>query len=177
MNGNRALVHPAPGAPPGESPLELVPDEEAGAIAAMTGEGPGMAIKVMNVAKNLSTTQDFIMINNPVFLMQNAPDYAAFQSATNPLRFFLPGWNPFRFRFQELFTALRITRRIVSNSLHSFPWPGLPLAGKCLIRHSKSRLANTSRLRRGTTWMRTARSAAAHRQSISNQGSRACPVS
>jgi prostaglandin-endoperoxide synthase 2 len=78
-----------------------------------------MAIKIMNVPKSRSNTQDFVMINNPVFFVRNASDYVAFQSATNPLRFFLPGWNPFRFRVHEFFAANGITRRVVSNPLNA----------------------------------------------------------
>ena len=58
------------------------------------------------------------MINNPVFFVRNACDYVAFQSATNPFRFFLPGWNPFRFRLHEFLAASEITRRAVSNPLN-----------------------------------------------------------
>lgn len=82
------------------------------------GDGRGMAIKVMNVAASRSTTQDFVMINNPVFFVRNARDYIDYQSATNQVRFFFPGFNPFHFRLHELFAALEITRRIVSNPLN-----------------------------------------------------------
>ena len=82
------------------------------------GDGRGMAIKVMNVAASRSSTQDFVMINNPVFFVRNASDYVAFQSAANQVRFFFPGLNPFHFRLHELFAALGITRRIVSNPLN-----------------------------------------------------------
>lgn len=90
------------------------------------GDGRGMAIKIMGVAGSGSGTQDFILINNPVFFVRNAADYVAFQSATNPLRFFLPGWNPFRFRLHELFAAIGITRRIVSNPLNARYWSMTP---------------------------------------------------
>ncbi|MEG9435379.1 catalase family protein [Edaphobacter sp. HDX4] len=83
------------------------------------GDGRGMAVKVMNVTASRSNTQDFIMINNPVFFVRNASDYVAFQSASNPMRFFLPGWNPFRFRIHEYFAASGITRRVVSNPLNT----------------------------------------------------------
>lgn len=82
------------------------------------GDGRGMAIKVMNVPASRSRTQDFVMINNPVFFVRNACDYVAFQSASNQVRFFFPGLNPFHFRLHELFVALGITRRVVSNPLN-----------------------------------------------------------
>ena len=90
------------------------------------GDGRGMAIKVMGVAASRSGTQDFIMINNPVFFVRNAIDYVAFQAHPSPLRFFLPGWNPFSFRWHELFAALGITRRKVSNPLNARYWSMTP---------------------------------------------------
>lgn len=77
-----------------------------------------MAVKVMDVAASPSTTQDFVMINNPVFVVRNAADYVDFNASTNQLHFFLPGWNPFRFRIHELLAAMGITRRAVSNPLN-----------------------------------------------------------
>lgn len=54
-----------------------------------SGDGRGMAIKVLGVsgARNLTgaddekTSQDFLMINHPVFFVRNAEDYVGFQSA------------------------------------------------------------------------------------------------
>ena len=90
------------------------------------GDGRGMAIKVMDVDDSRSKTQDFILINNPVFFVRNASDYVAFQSATKPLHFFLPGLNPFRFRLHELFAAAGITRRKVNNPLSAQYWSMTP---------------------------------------------------
>ena len=90
------------------------------------GDGRGMAIKVMGVTASRSTTQDFVMINNPVFFVRNAADYVAFQAHAQPLRFFLPGLNPFRFRWHELFATLGITRRKVSNPLNARYWTMTP---------------------------------------------------
>ncbi len=92
------------------------------------GDGRGMAVKVMGVAASRSGTQDIIMINSPAFFVRNAPDYVAFQAASpNPLRFFFPGWNPFRFRLHELFAARAITGRVVSNPLDVQYWTMTPL--------------------------------------------------
>jgi Catalase len=90
------------------------------------GDGRGMAIKVMSVQGSRSGTQDFIMINNPVFFVRNAADYVDFQKATNPLWFFLPSINPFRWRLHELICALGITRRKVSNPLNTQYWSMTP---------------------------------------------------
>ena len=90
------------------------------------GDGRGMAVKVMGVERSRSGTQDFIMINNPTFFVRNAADYVAFQAASNPLRFFFPSWNPFRFRLHELLTARAITARVVSNPLNTQYWSMTP---------------------------------------------------
>ncbi len=91
-----------------------------------TGDGRGMATKVMGVAGSRSTTQDFIMINNPVFFVRDAADYVSFNAHPSPLGFFFPSLNPLRFRLHELFTALGITRRTVSNPLNTQYWSMTP---------------------------------------------------
>jgi hypothetical protein len=90
------------------------------------GDGRGMAIKVMGVDDSASTTQDFILINSPAFFVRDAIDYVAFQNASNPLSFFFPGLNPFRFRLHELGMALAITRRAVTNPLNVQYWTMTP---------------------------------------------------
>ncbi|HEY2658236.1 MAG TPA: catalase family protein [Caulobacteraceae bacterium] len=90
------------------------------------GDGRGMAVKLMGVERSRSGTQDFIMINNPAFFVRNAADYVEFQAAANPLRFFFPSWNPFRFRLHELLTARAITSRVVSNPLNIQYWSMTP---------------------------------------------------
>ncbi|MGD0271716.1 MAG: catalase family protein [Candidatus Sulfotelmatobacter sp.] len=90
------------------------------------GDGRGMAIKLMGVDRSRSGTQDFIMINNPTFFVRNAADYVDFQNVTNPILFFFPGLNPFKFRIHELLMARRITRRIVSNPLNVQYWSMTP---------------------------------------------------
>lgn len=102
-----------------------------------TGDGRGMAIKVMDVPGSRSTTQDFIMINNPVFFVRNAEDYVAFSAVTNPLRFFVSSFNPLRWRFHELFAAIGITLRKVSNPLDCQYWSMTPyLFGECACKYS-----------------------------------------
>jgi hypothetical protein len=89
------------------------------------GDGRGMAIKLMGVEDSPSTTQDFIMVNYPVFFVRNAADYVDFQ--LNLLKFFLPGFNPFRLRLHELLVALAITRQKVLNPLNSRYWSMTPI--------------------------------------------------
>jgi hypothetical protein len=86
------------------------------------GDGRGTAIKLMGVAQSASTTQDFVMINYPAFFVRNAADYVDFQSASNPLRFFFPGLNPFHFRLAELTIARAIIAQSVLNPLNVRYW-------------------------------------------------------
>jgi hypothetical protein len=101
------------------------------------GDGRGMAIKLMGVAQSPSTTQDFVMVNNPAFFVRNASDYVVFQTASSPLRFFFPSLNPFRFRLHELFVARAITKRVVLNPLNSRYWSMTPYRlGEIAIKYS-----------------------------------------
>jgi hypothetical protein len=88
------------------------------------GDGRGMAIKLMGVTESPSTTQDFVMINNPAFFVRNANDYAELQ--TGPVRFFLPRFVPFRFRLHEAMVALAIALHKVRNPLSIRYWSMTP---------------------------------------------------
>jgi len=90
------------------------------------GDGRGMAIKLMGVAESPSTTQDFVLINHPVFFVRNAADYVELQTASNPVRFFFPSFNPFRFRLHEGMIALAIARQKVRNALNIRYWSMTP---------------------------------------------------
>jgi hypothetical protein len=90
------------------------------------GDGRGMAIKLMGVAESASTTQDFVMINYPAFFVRNASDYVDLQTASNPLRFFFPGLNPFHFRLAELTVARAIIAQSVLNPLNARYWSMTP---------------------------------------------------
>jgi hypothetical protein len=101
------------------------------------GDGRGMAIKLMDVAGSAATTQDFLMINYPVFFVRDAADYVEFTTAANPLKFFLPGLNPFGFRLRELWNALAITRQTVTNPLNIRYWSMTPYAmGEVVCKYS-----------------------------------------
>jgi len=88
-------------------------------------DGRGMAIKVSGVAGDmLSTgeqggpTQDFVMINHPVFFARNVKDYLrleqvlvqADESSLATLREGLTGgdWNPLHWHWREMLTVARI---------------------------------------------------------------------
>jgi Catalase len=86
----------------------------------------GMAIKLMGVTQSPSTTQDFVMINYPAFFVRNATDYVDFGTAATSLRFFFPGFNPFRFRLHEMFVFRAIARQTVHNPLNARYWSMSP---------------------------------------------------
>jgi hypothetical protein len=81
----------------------------------------GMAIKLMGVKgeKLLNSrhgredkVQDFLMINFPQFFLDNLEDYQLFakmQADDNEFRgYFLPGFNPFKWRWKELWIGLGV---------------------------------------------------------------------
>lgn len=93
------------------------------------GDARGMAIKLMGVKGSESGTQDFVMINHPVFIVRNAADYVEFQRAVSegsPIKFFFPGLNPFDFRLHELGIAFAIRGLTVTNPLDSRYWSMTP---------------------------------------------------
>jgi hypothetical protein len=77
-----------------------------------------MAIKLLGVEGSPSTTQDFLQINYPAFFVKDAIDYVDFSRASNPLRFFIPGINPFHWRLREAWNGLRISRQPAANPLN-----------------------------------------------------------
>jgi hypothetical protein len=103
------------------------------------GDGRGMAVKVMGVEDSPSTTQDLVMINAPAFFVRNAADYVAFEAAANPLAFFFPGLDPFRWRLHELLAARAIAGRKVFNVLNSRYWSMTPYGlGEAACKYSAS---------------------------------------
>jgi len=90
------------------------------------GDGRGMAIKLMGVEQSPSTTQDFVMINHSAFFVRNAADYVELETASSPVWFFVPSFNPFRLRFREGLVALAIVRKKVRNVLSIRYWSMTP---------------------------------------------------
>src|ERR1019366_3056859 len=80
------------------------------------GDARGMAIKILGVpgpklSEDEKATQDFLLINSPVFFVRDAADYVEFSKAAaeeKPVSFFIHGFNPFRWRFHELRVVLAI---------------------------------------------------------------------
>lgn len=93
------------------------------------GDGRGMAIKLMGIESSQSGTQDFVMINHPVFFVKNAADYIEFQKTVAQdaaYKFFFPGFNPLNFRLQELAIAIAIRSKKVDNPLGTQYWSTTP---------------------------------------------------
>ncbi|TXI16973.1 MAG: catalase [Nitrosomonas sp.] len=93
------------------------------------GDGRGMAIKLMHVDRSPSGTQDFVMLNHPVFFVRNAADYVEFQKALaidNPVKFFFPDINPLHFRLHELGIVMAIRSKKVNNPLDAQYWSATP---------------------------------------------------
>ena len=92
------------------------------------GDGRGMAIKLLGVAGSPSGTQDFLLVNHPVFFVRDAADYVDFQTASPPWRFFAPSLNPFALRLREALIVREITKQEVRNPLSSRYWSMTPYA-------------------------------------------------
>lgn len=93
----------------------------------------GMAIKLLGVPgpklADEKATQDFLLINSPVFFVRNAADYVAFSkaaAANKPFSFFIHGFNPFRWRYHELRVALSILWKKTADPLAIRYWSLTP---------------------------------------------------
>ncbi len=94
----------------------------------------GMAIKILGVpgpklADDEKETQDFLLINSPIFFVRNARDYVEFSKAAaaqKTLSFFIHGFNPFRWRYHELMVAISILRKETRNPLTIRYWSSTP---------------------------------------------------
>ncbi|MBD1879549.1 catalase family protein [Coleofasciculus sp. FACHB-T130] len=92
----------------------------------------GMAIKVFVSDEEQEKTQDFVTINHPVFFIRNAIDFAEFFKAVEqsqgkpPLKFFFPGFNPFKWRLHEFMTARAIQSHKVVSPLEIEYWSTTP---------------------------------------------------
>lgn len=91
-------------------------------------DGRGMAVKVLGVPgpklledESNAGTQDFVMINNPVFFVRNASDYVAFQKASG---LGTAGWLLTHWR--EASILLSIGSRKVVNPLNARYWSMVP---------------------------------------------------
>lgn len=116
------------------------------------GDGRGMAIKLLGVSgEKLLTdeknTQDFVMINHPVFFIRNLQDYIDFfqtqAEGKSPLKFFFPGLNPLKWHFQEFAIATSIQRKKIVSPLEIQYWSMTPYKlGNRAIKFSTKPSAN-----------------------------------
>jgi hypothetical protein len=95
----------------------------------------GMSIKLLGVEgdkileeEKQETTHDFVLANNQVYFVRNAPDYAVFSDAlanNRALSYFF-GWNPFNWHLYVLKHLLTATKKLVSNPLEIQYWSQTP---------------------------------------------------
>lgn len=112
------------------------------------GDARGLAIKLMNVPgdkilteeKNAST-QDFLLINHPAFIVRDAEEYVEFfqrlKEGGSPFRFFFPilRWPPVR--WHEFQIARALTGKTVSDMLGIRYWSMTPYAaGSRAVKYS-----------------------------------------
>jgi hypothetical protein len=62
----------------------------------------GMAIKILNVESNSSQTQEFLAHNSPAFFSIDLNDYNQLVESEDKTKYFLSGYNPFKWRLREL---------------------------------------------------------------------------
>lgn len=113
----------------------------------------GMAIKLMNVegekvlpGEQNAKTQDFILVDHPVFFLRNAQDSAHFFNALAeshgkpPLKkFFLAGANPLKWHTRELQILLAMKRKKITSPLDTQYWSSTPYQlGSMAIKFSTS---------------------------------------
>ncbi|MGL5192451.1 MAG: catalase family protein [Chroococcales cyanobacterium] len=107
----------------------------------------GIAIKLMGVEgekvlpeEKFEKTQDFLLINYPVFFIRNAIDYLDFfqkRAAKKTMQFFFTGLNPFQWRLHEFIVAKRSVKERVNNLLSIRYWSNLPYKlGPKAVRYS-----------------------------------------
>ena len=101
------------------------------------GDGRGMAIKLMEVSglklfdvESQATTQDFIMISHPVFLIDDPSDYLSLVTKVNSTnwfaQFFSPVSVPFTLGIQGLRIAYEATKKKIANPLQTRYWSMVP---------------------------------------------------
>jgi catalase len=99
----------------------------------------GMAIKLMDVEgekvlpdEKDETTQDFILVDHPVFFLRNAQDSADFfnalaeSSGKPPLKFFIPAANPLKWHAHEFQILLAMKRKKIESPLATEYWSTTP---------------------------------------------------
>jgi hypothetical protein len=107
----------------------------------------GLAIKLMGVEgekvlpeEKFEKTQDFLLINYPVFFIRNAIDYLDFfqkRAGKKTKQFLFTGFNPFKWRLPELIVAKWSVKERVNNLLSIRYWSNSPYKlGPRAVRYS-----------------------------------------
>jgi catalase len=119
----------------------------------------GMAIKILGVEGNKvlkeekdEKTQDFVMMDHPVFFIRNVQDYVEFfevqakSSGKPPLQFFFSSLNPFKWRLHEFKILMSMQRKKIVSPLENQYWSTTPyqLGSEAIKFCVKSSPANTS---------------------------------
>jgi catalase len=73
-----------------------------------TRDARGIALKLLNVGNNLNggTTQEFIAHNSPAFFVSSVDDYNRFVATKGDPKYFIQGYNPFKWRIRELWQLI-----------------------------------------------------------------------
>jgi catalase len=113
----------------------------------------GMAIKLMGVegeklAGN-AQTQDFVLLDHPVFFIRNAQDFVSFFSAVAdspgkpPLKFFFPGANLLKWHTREFQIVRAMRQKPISSPLAAQYWSTTPYQlGAMAIKFSAKPVGN-----------------------------------
>lgn len=136
------------------------------------GDGRGMAVKLLGVdgtklIDDEKKTQDFILVNHPVFLIQTLEDYIDFFKAIQqakgkpPQKFFFPSINPLKWRLKEFMIASVIQRKKVSSPLAIQYWSMTPYkfgsrAIKFSAKPSSNNISETASNNDSPTYLREA---------------------
>lgn len=114
-------------------------------------DGRGMALKILDASPDAPAApgqvsqHDILMINHPVFFSPDPVDYHDFAKAgalTGDLngmrRYFIPGWNPLRWRLRQGWIAYRIASTEISSPLSAtyFSMSPFSLGGAHAIKYS-----------------------------------------
>jgi hypothetical protein len=101
--------------------------------ADITGDGRGMAIKLMGIegrAGDLTIgtyiSQDFIMISHPTFIMDDPSDYVAFQKEITGQKWLDKLAIPFTLGPKGAWNAYQITSKTIENPLQTRYWSMVP---------------------------------------------------
>ena len=103
------------------------------------GDLRGMAIKVFDVPgekiledEKDEQTQDILLVDFPVFVVRNAKDYIDLfveierSNSRNPVRFFITGFNPFKWRWHELWIGLSYRLKTIDSLFEARYWSMTP---------------------------------------------------